>query len=143
MIELLPEFIGNHPFLVGAFVVVLFMVVRAEYDQQTNKSSQLTASSAVRLMNDNEKALLLDVRESADFKKGHIKNARHMALSSLAGKLSELESYKDNDIIVYCNSGNMSGRACKMLSKAGFNKVYNLTGGIYNWQESKLPVSKS
>jgi rhodanese-related sulfurtransferase len=138
--EHLPEFISNHIFLCGGLVVVLVMVVMAELDHQTGKAFQLGPVNAIRMMNDGE-TLLLDVRESAEYGKGHIKNATNVPLSSLKEKLNDIMQYKDKSVLVYCATGTASGRACKMLKQAGFTNVHNLEGGLSAWQDAKLPVT--
>lgn len=50
-------------------------------------------------------------------------------------QLDELEEYKDQELIMYCRSGNRSGQAALMLEMAGFTNVVNLTGGMLNWRE--------
>jgi rhodanese-related sulfurtransferase len=42
---------------------------------------------------------------------------------------------KDQEVIIYCRSGNRSGQACMMLETMGFTNVINLTGGMLAWQE--------
>ena len=50
-------------------------------------------------------------------------------------QLDELEEHKDDELIVYCRSGNRSGQACLILEMAGFTNVKNLAGGMLNWRE--------
>jgi len=139
--EHLPEFIENHLFLCAAFVVVLFMLLKAEFDHQTSRANQLTPINAVRLMN-NDAAIILDVREPAEYGVGHITNAINAPLSSLPEKLQEFSSNVNDPIVVYCNSGNISGKACKILQHAGFTNVHNITGGAHGWQDANLPLTK-
>jgi rhodanese-related sulfurtransferase len=47
----------------------------------------------------------------------------------------EIEAWKDEEVIVYCRSGNRSGQASMMLETAGFTNVVNLTGGMMAWQD--------
>jgi rhodanese-related sulfurtransferase len=139
--EQIIEFAGNHLFLVGAFVVVLTLVVKAEYEYQSGRASQLDPTAATRLMN-NDEAIVLDVRESADFDGGHIRNAKNIPMSSLKSQLDSLEKDKDKPILMYCRSGNLSGKACRLLKKAGFSNVHNLAGGMQGWQDANLPITK-
>ena len=50
-------------------------------------------------------------------------------------QLDELEDYKNEELIVYCRSGNRSGQACLILDSAGFKNTKNLIGGMLAWQE--------
>lgn len=135
------EFASNHLLLVGAFVVVLALVIKAEFDHQSGRANQMDPTAAIRLMN-NEHAVVLDVREVADFSKGHIKNARNVPMSSLRSQLDSLAKHKDKPVLAYCRSGNQSGRACRMLKRSGFSNVHNLAGGVLNWQDANLPLTK-
>lgn len=139
--EQIIEFAGNHLFLVGAFVVVLTLVIKAEYEHQTGRANQLEPTAAIRLMNNGD-AVVLDVREAKDFTSGHIKNARNIPMSSLKSQLDSLVKDKDKPVLAYCRSGNISGKACKILKSAGFSNVHNLAGGILSWQDANLPLTK-
>ena len=139
--EHLSEFISNNIFLWGGLVAVLILLVKAEIEHQAGRSSQLNPMNVIRLMN-NEDTLLLDVRETADFGKGHIKDAKNMPLPSLKDKIKDLSKYKDKVVVAYCASGAVSAKACKVLQKEGFTKVHNIAGGINSWLEAKLPVTK-
>jgi rhodanese-related sulfurtransferase len=139
--EQLIEFAGNHLFLVGAFVVVLALVIKAEFEHQSGKANQMEPTAAIRLMN-NDEAIVLDVREAADFNNGHIKNAKNIPFTSLKSQLDSLIKDKNRPVLAYCRSGNVSGKACRILKNSGFSNVHNLSGGILNWQEANLPLTK-
>jgi len=139
--EHLPEFISNHIILCGGLVAVLVMLFKAEMDHQVSKAFQLSPVNAIRMMN-NDETLLIDVRESAEYSRGHIENATNVPLSSLKEKLNDFVKYKDKSVLAYCASGSTSGRACKILKHAGFANVHNLQGGLGSWQDAKLPITK-
>ena len=110
--EHLLEFIVNNPFLWGALAVVLVMLIKSEYDHQTNRANQLNPVNATRLMNNHEDAVVLDVRESSDFSKGHIKNAKNVPLSKLKERIDEISKNKETPVLAYCNSGtSLTGHA--------------------------------
>lgn len=97
--------------------------------------------SAATLLINREDALVVDVRETSEWSTGHIPNARHIALGQLGKRLSELEKYKEKPVIVCCASGNRSSGACGTLQRAGFTRVFNLSGGIGAWTGAGLPVT--
>jgi rhodanese-related sulfurtransferase len=103
-------------------------------------ASGVSVTEATTLIN-REDGIVLDVREVHEWTAGHIPNARHIALGQLAGRLSELDKLKEKPIVVCCASGNRSSSACGALRKAGFQRVYNLAGGIGAWTEAGLPVT--
>lgn len=81
----------------------------------------------------NKNVLILDVRNPDEYKAGHIPKSRNIPVQELDSKLSSLQSYKEETIIVYCASGGRSSKAATILSNSGFTKVYNL-GGISNYK---------
>ena len=100
--------------------------------------NQVGPQEAVLLFN-HEDALVLDVREQSEWADGHIGKAKHIPLGQLKTRLNELEKYKDKPIVVVCRSGNRSGSACGTMKKAGFEKMYNLAGGMMAWEQAGLP----
>lgn len=103
-------------------------------------SQSLSPSQATLLMN-RENAVVIDVRESGEWNNGHIAGARHIPMPLLQEKIPELEKFKKRPLIICCASGNRSSSAANTLRKAGFEKVFNLTGGITSWREAKLPLT--
>jgi len=102
--------------------------------------NNVSVTEATLLLN-REDAVVVDVRETHEWSTGHIPDARHVALGLLDKHISELEKYKGRPLIVCCASGNRSHSACHRLKKAGFEKVYNLAGGMGAWRDAGLPVS--
>jgi rhodanese-related sulfurtransferase len=87
-------------------------------------------------------ALVLDVREQAEFAQSHILNARGLPLSQIEARFGDIEKFKDKPVIVYCATGNRSSAAAAALRKHGFSNVFNLSGGFGAWQQAGLPVQK-
>ena len=100
----------------------------------------VSPAAATQLLN-REDAVVLDVRETGEWSAGHIPNARHIAMGQLDKRIHELDKFKARPIIVCCASGNRSSSACGRLKKAGFEKVFNLSGGIGAWTEAGLPTT--
>jgi rhodanese-related sulfurtransferase len=103
-------------------------------------AGSVSVTEATLLLN-RQDAIVLDVRETGEWDAGHITNARHIALAQLDKRLSELEKFKERPIIVCCASGNRSSSACGSLKRAGFEKVFNLAGGLGAWRDAGLPVT--
>ncbi|HEX8987392.1 MAG TPA: rhodanese-like domain-containing protein [Rhodocyclaceae bacterium] len=100
----------------------------------------ISVAEATSLIN-REDGVVVDVRETGEWSSGHIPNARHIALGQLGDHISELSKVKDKPIIVCCASGNRSSSACATLKKAGFERVFNLAGGMGAWRDAGLPVT--
>jgi len=104
-------------------------------------AANLGPSDAVLLIN-RSNALVLDVRDEAEYAAGHITDARNIPFAALDARIQELGKFKDKPILVNCQAGMRSGKAVSILQKHGFSKVYNLQGGLNAWQQAKLPVVK-
>jgi rhodanese-related sulfurtransferase len=88
--------------------------------------------------------LLLDVREPEEFvgELGHIAGSLLVPLDALAGRLPKLIGYHDREVIVVCRAGARSASAGAILRHAGFNRVFNLDGGMLRWARAGLPVQR-
>jgi len=140
--EQLSEFVLNNIVLFAALVGVLVLLIKAELDHQASKGSLLSPPMAIRLMNNNDGTLVLDIRSVAEYKSGHIKGAKNAPLAEFSSSIGSYSSYKNQPVLIYCNSGNTATRAIKMLKKAGFENINNLAGGIAAWKEASLPLTK-
>jgi rhodanese-related sulfurtransferase len=141
MQQQLIEFSTNHPILVMAFASLLALILYTEFRNLTKKYANLGPSAAISLIN-SDQTVLLDVREQNEIKDGMLADAIHIPIGSINKRLSELDKYKGNSVLVYCRSGNRSGSVCRTLTGRGFEKVYNLSGGIMAWQDAHLPIQK-
>jgi rhodanese-related sulfurtransferase len=94
------------------------------------------------LMINREDAIVVDVREPQEFAAGHVPNARHIPVGQFDKRIAELDKFKGKPVIVVCQSGNRSSAACNALEKSGFEKVYNLSGGIAAWEQAGMPVTR-
>lgn len=90
-------------------------------------------------MSGQQNAIIVDVRENAEWQKQHIAHAIHIPLGELSRRLPELERYKNSAIITQCRSGKRSLQAAKTLTSAGFSRVYTMDGGLNAWQKAGLP----
>lgn len=85
-----------------------------------------------------EGALLVDVREPAEYAEIHAEGALLVPLSEFEARYSELP--KDRDLVMICRSGARSARAGQYLLEHGYKDVVNLAGGTLAWAEAGLPV---
>lgn len=90
---------------------------------------------------DISKVIFLDVRTPEEFnglakeKFGAIRNAVNINVEELKSRISELEKYKEKEIVVYCSHSHRSPRASYMLTQAGFTNVTNMNGGMSVWKD--------
>lgn len=100
----------------------------------------ISPTEATLLLN-REDAVVVDVREAAEWNAGHIANAHHIAQAQLAKRMVELEKFKNRPVVVCCASGTRSSLAVATLKGAGFQKVFSLAGGIGAWTDANLPLT--
>jgi rhodanese-related sulfurtransferase len=86
--------------------------------------------------------VIIDIRDKAQYAKGHIIEAISMPSTELPERIKELEKYRDRSIVLCCQIGDTSPKAGTALAKAGFTKLYRLRGGLLAWQNFHLPLVK-
>jgi rhodanese-related sulfurtransferase len=133
------EFIKSNILLIGLAIGSGFMLLLPLLKKGAGGVPNLSATLAVTLINRPD-ALVLDVRDDAEFASGHIAEATHIPLANLAERVGELKKYQNKAILVNCQRGARSAKACDILRKAEFTQVHNLQGGLNAWVEAKLPT---
>lgn len=99
---------------------------------------EITVQELKKMQDNGENFLLLDVREQHEKDFVDIGGGL-IPLGQLMGRLSEIETEKNNPVIIYCRSGARSAEACRMLQAEGFSNVKNLKGGILKWADDINP----
>ena len=137
------EFATNHPILSAVWVVLFVMLISSFIKSMFSSIRQVSPTELTMQVNRNN-AVVVDIRAEADFNKGHITGARHVALSDIEKQqLSGLEKHKAEPIIVVCQAGMSAQKAAASLVKQGFSSVSVLQGGMGTWTGASLPVVKS
>ncbi|MDA3919321.1 MAG: rhodanese-like domain-containing protein [Salinisphaera sp.] len=134
------EFVTHHPFLWGALVVLLIALAANELWRLMRGDQPVSSSEAVKLMNDD--AIVVDVRSSSDFKKGHILGAKHIPLAGITERAKEITRDSEKPILLYCAAGTHAPQAATKLRAKGYTNVHVLRGGLNNWQGDGLPVTR-
>lgn len=81
-----------------------------------------------------ENSVILDVRTEDEVDNGKIPNSIAIDIHKGQGFIDEIEKLdKSKSYFVYCRSGARSGQACSIMNQLGFEKAYNLIGGIMEW----------
>lgn len=104
--------------------------------QRRTSGPALDTLAATRLINDSH-AVVLDVREPAEFAAGHLPNARNIPMAELDKRVNDLPQGKP--VLVCCASGARSSRALSLLRQGG-REAFNLAGGVAAWRQAGLPV---
>ncbi len=123
--------------VIGIMVLVLF--IGCGSTDLTYHNIDAPTAYKMSILND---TLLLDVRTPAEYAQGHIKNSVLIPVQVLKTNYTKILAHKDKKILIYCRSGNRSVTASNILSNNGFNRIYNLKGGIKAWIKNRYPVQK-
>ena len=101
---------------------------------QEKEEEEIMVEQVKQKIEEKNPVILLDVRTAPEFDGdlGHIPGALLIPLAELESRISELDGYKESEMILICRSGNRSGQATRFLREKGFN-AYNMTGGMLAW----------
>ncbi len=120
--------------------VLIALVGLYFWNEKRRSGRSITTHEATRLLNA-ESAVLIDLRESKDFKNGHISSAVNIPYAKLNERTSELEQHKEKTVILVDKMGQHTGAAGRELLKQGY-QVARLDGGMTEWLNQKLPIVK-
>jgi rhodanese-related sulfurtransferase len=101
---------------------------------QTLDAAQLKA-----LLEGDDRPRVLDVRTVGEFARGTIAGAQHAELGTLPAKADIFDPRAA--VVLVCQSGTRSAQGCAWLEQRGFQRVYNLGGGIAGWTRAGLPLA--
>jgi len=102
---------------------------------------EINAAQARKWLEDGE-AIMVDVREEEEYNDAHIDDVTLLPLSRF--DLQSVPEPGDKKLIFQCKAGGRSMKACEVYAMAHPEKdVYNLAGGIGDWIEAGLPVTRS
>ncbi len=133
------QFLTNNILPITIALFSGLMLLWSLFGNRIRGIKEVDCPAALQLIN-HKNALILDVRDEAEYKAGNILHSISIPLSRLLERINDLD--KERPIVVLCRSGNRSASASALLGKRGFTQVYNLTGGIIAWQKANLPLRK-
>jgi len=128
-------FVTQEWLLVSILLALLFVYT---WREKQRGGAPLSAHGVTQLLNRDE-AILLDVRDTNDYKAGHIVDALNIPHNKLSERLAELNTHKNKIIVVADKLGQHAGHAGRLLREQGF-EVRRLEGGMSEWQNQNLPV---
>ena len=86
--------------------------------------------------------IVVDIRTPREFLGGHIEGAVNINLFDTTFLTQVSEFDKSKPIFLYCRSGNRTNSATKKIANLGFEKIYDLQGGIQNWAKNNYQIVK-
>lgn len=95
----------------------------------------ITVEELKKRMDAGEDLHIIDVREPNEYQEFNIGVKLYPLGRIQSMDLDELESWKNEEVIVHCRSGKRSMTACLIMETAGFTNTKNLEGGMLAWIE--------
>jgi len=108
-------------------------------------AAQVTVITPVEFqqaMKRNKQLQLVDVRTSEEFRTSHLQDAQNICVTDANFKEKAEALDKNKPVYVYCRKGGRSARAAEILTEMGFTEVYDLQGGLTNWESQGLETEK-
>jgi len=134
-------FLGRNPMLAIALAGITVAIVYTELMRVFRGFKGLRPAELTALVN-GENALVVDLRPSAEFEKGHIPGSKNVQMAQFDPEAKSLASARALPVVAVCKAGTTAVDAAKRLRKAGFERVYVLEGGIGAWQAADLPLAR-
>jgi rhodanese-related sulfurtransferase len=139
--EQIIEFAARHPLMSTGFIVVLAILLWTELKRGISGVKELTPAQAVAWINDPD-TVIVDISSAADFNKGHIVNARNIAVSRINSPDAEVQKLSKSKVLVVCKTGQTAVSAAANLKKAGVTELGILKGGMIQWMNDQFPVTR-
>ena len=105
-------------------------------------AKDVSPDEAQKLLKDNPKVVVLDVRTPEEFAAGHIAGAKNVDFKAagFAERVAALD--KSQPYLVHCASGGRSGKTLALIKDKGFVAIYHLNDGFKAWEKAGKPVVK-
>lgn len=113
-------------------LVAFFLMISIVSCEDRNEATLLSSQEMKELMT-LDSVQLIDVRSLEAFRDGHLKGAQNLVYDDeFVQKIKRLD--KNKPVAVYCRTGRRSKECSKILRDAGFKKIYQLRGGLTQWE---------
>ncbi len=95
--------------------------------------AEITVEDLKTRLDNKQNFFFLDVRERFEHEIAHIEGAQLIPLAQLPARLSEIEKFRDKEVVAHCHHGGRSRKALEFLKSKGFKNLKNVAGGIDHW----------
>ena len=129
------NFLIEHYYLSGPLLIVIVLLI---ISNATKGGKKISTQQLIRLCNE-DKAFLIDLRDSESFKNGSITNSFNIPSNDLIRRSNEINQ-KEKSIVLICEMGSVSPNSGELLQKEGFEDILILKGGINQWKMDNLPL---
>jgi rhodanese-related sulfurtransferase len=122
-------------------LILIALLLFSCTDKKEPQVYKITADQMLEAI-ENEPLQLIDVRTQEEYCSGRLKNAQNICVTNddFIARAKELD--KDKPVYLYCKVGGRSAKAAEVLKEMGFKFIYDMTGGIDEWQEKGFETDK-
>ncbi|CAA0078605.1 putative protein YibN [Zhongshania aliphaticivorans] len=135
--EKLIPFLAEQWILISALISCLLLL---NFHETRRAGKSITPQQMVSLLNQ-QGAVIVDLRDKAEYAKGHILDSVNMPFAKLDKEMDSLAD-KEKPVVLVCKLGQHSSAAGKKLGAKGYTQVHRLKGGIGEWQAMQMPLVK-
>lgn len=135
------EFVINHWMLWSLFVAIIILILFEEIRGRVQGIPRVHPKELTTLIN-KEDAVVIDVRESNAFHKGHIISSINIPHTEIDASFDKIKQYEGKPIVIVCANGQTAPQEGAKLHHKGLEQISFLSGGIAAWKEEGLPLKK-
>ena len=127
-----------------ALALITLIIFLPRFISSLRKGPMLEVDALKKKLDSNEDVLLLDVRSAEDYvgEQGHIADSVLIPLEELTARLSEIEHFKEKEVLTICRTDRRSAQAAQLLARKGFADVHVIKGGMTDWNANRYLVQR-
>ena len=122
------------------FLALVFTLTILGCKSESKENAKIVTPEEMQSLLQLEDVQLVDVRTPEEHNEGYIENSQNIDYKSPTFDDDIKKLDKTKPVLLYCKTGNRSAKCAKKLIEAGFEQVYELEGGITEWQYKGLHV---
>lgn len=122
--------------VLSLFLLLTVLSVSFSCIDTSKAEVKLITAEEMQSILEQEDVQVIDVRSAEEYDEVHIVNAQNIDINSPTFDEDIIGLDKERPIILYCKGGGRSAKCAKKMQDAGFEKIYDLEGGISRWEHS-------
>lgn len=120
----------NNLLTILMIVVIGYMFLPKIMIKFNKNVKNISGKDATLLISNTKNLVIIDVRSKNEYKSGHINGSNLMPVNEISSRITELEKFRGNPILVHCASGGRSPKAVNILLKNKFGPIYHMNHGL-------------
>ena len=125
-----------------AWLCLLMAMGMGACSQGESEAPEIPPQALLAHMTAEVPPVILDVRTPQEYEAGHVPGAINVPHKAFGGRLAEVLSFRDREVVLYCERGKRSAMTEVVLREAGFTSVSHLQGHMVEWRRQQLPENR-